>query len=119
MGYGLFAICDDPNDIKVLVAISIASFGIYGLLTIGYVLVNKNCGHKARGAVMGINCLFGACGILVVAKLGGFLFDHLHKSSPFIGSGICSFILFLLILIPSVRRGLDEPKVTDKCPVAH
>ena len=25
-------------------------------------MVNKNCGHKARGSVMGINCLFGAIG---------------------------------------------------------
>lgn len=119
VGYGLFAICDDPNDIKVLISISISSFGLYGLLTIGYVLVNKNCGHNARGSVMGINCLFGAVGILFVAKGGGLLFDNVHKSAPFIGAGICSLLLFCFILIPKVRRSLDSPKVIDKCVAAN
>lgn len=113
-GYALFALCDDPYDYKVNLSISIASFGIYGLLTIGYVLVNKNCGHKARGSVMGINCLFGACGILIVAKVGGYLFDHVHKSAPFAISGVFSFLLFCMILIPKVRRSLDNPEDEDE-----
>jgi len=29
-------------------------------------MVNKNCGHKARGSVMGINCLFGAIGTSII-----------------------------------------------------
>jgi len=116
----LFIFCDDPYDFKVNLSISIACFGIYGLLTIGYVLVNKNCGHKARGSVMGINCLFGAFGILFVAKVGGYLFDHVHKSAPFMISGAFSFILFCLILIPKVRNSLDNPKKQfDVCPTHH
>lgn len=71
-------------------------------------MVNINCGHKARGSVMGINCLFGAIGILIVAKLGGFTFDKLDIASPFIGSAILSLILFILVLIPHVRRILDH-----------
>lgn len=92
---------------------------MYGLLTIGYVLVNKNCGHKARGSVMGINCLFGAFGILFVAKIGGFLFDNVNKSAPFVVSGVLSFLLFCFLLIPKVRRNLDNPKVEQGCPVHH
>ena len=100
--------CDDPKDYKVFLAISIASFGVYGLLTIGYVLVNRNCGHKARGSVMGISCLFGAFGILFVAKIGGLLFDYVNKASPFLCCSAFSFILFCTILIPKVRKSLDS-----------
>jgi MFS family permease len=114
----MIAFLDDPKDYKVLLAISLASFGVYGLLTIGYVLVNKNCGHKARGSVMGISALFGAFGILFVAKIGGILFDYVSKSSPFICCSAFSFLLFCIVLIPKVRISLDNQEEEEKiCPV--
>jgi predicted MFS family arabinose efflux permease len=77
-------------------------------MTLGYVMVNKNCGHKARGSVMGINCLFGAIAILIVAKGGGLAFDHIHKNSPFLGAAILSGFLLIINIIPGIRRKLDN-----------
>ncbi len=114
----MMAFLDDPKDYKVLIAISLASFGVYGLLTIGYVLVNKNCGNKARGSVMGISALFGAFGILFVAKIGGVLFDFVSKSSPFVCCSGFSLLLFCIVLIPSVRISLDNKDKEEKiCPI--
>jgi predicted MFS family arabinose efflux permease len=97
-----------PHHILAIVSISIASFGIYGLMTLGYVMVNKNCGHKARGSVMGINCLFGAIAILIIAKAGGVAFDKIDKNSPFVFAAFLSFILLVLNLIPCIRNKINN-----------
>jgi hypothetical protein len=68
---------------------------------------------------MGISCLFGAFGILFIAKVGGLLFDHVHKTAPFVIVGGLSFILFCLILIPKVRYSLDNPQLENKSNSHH
>jgi MFS family permease len=87
-----------------------ATFGIYGLMTIGFVIVNQHCGFKERGAVMGINCLFGAIAILVIAQLGGVAFDEISTTSPFIASAFLSLVMLFVGLIPTVRNNLDNVK---------
>jgi fucose permease len=67
-------------------------------MTIGYVMVNLHCGNKARGSVMGINCLFGAIALLILAKLGGLAFDKIDKSIPFLFASLGSAILLLIVL---------------------
>jgi predicted MFS family arabinose efflux permease len=98
----------DPHNPMTYISISIASIGAFGLRTTGYVLVNKNCGNKARGSVMGINSFSGSLSVLVIAKAGGVVFDKVHKNAPFVGAAFCSFILLLVNLIPCVRKGLNN-----------
>jgi len=57
---------------------------------------------------MGINCLFGAIGILIIAKIGGLLFDNVSVLSPFLIVGVFSFIMLIPLLIPSIRKELDN-----------
>ena len=115
-GYIGFYICSDPDHWLVFFSISIASFGFYGLMTLGYVLVNLHCGHKARGSVMGLNCLFGAIAILIIAKLGGLAFDKIDKSIPFLFSAAGSFILLIVVLF--TKKELDNAKPPG-CPIDH
>jgi hypothetical protein len=84
-------------------------------MTLGYVMVNQHCGHSARGSVMGINCLFGAIAILILAQGGGIAFDKIDKSAPFLGAAFFSFIMIFVILFR--RNELDIPP--KMCPVAH
>lgn len=116
IGYVAFSLSPSPSHWLSLVSISIASFGFYGLMTLGYVMVNQHCGHKARGSVMGINCLFGAIGILVIAQGGGIAFDKINKNSPFIATAAFSFILFIIIIFK--KKQLDEAR-PKHCPVKH
>lgn len=104
----MFYFCKDPSSWLAIVSISIASFGFYGLMTVGYVMVNKSCNCEIRGSVMGINCLFGAIGILIIAKIGGLLFDNVSVLSPFLIVGVFSFIMLIPLLIPSIRKELDN-----------
>ena len=108
--------CNDPHHWLVLVSISTAAFGFYGLITLGYVMVNQHCGHKARGSVMGINCLFGAIGLLVFNKIGGVAFDKIDKSVPFLAAAFFSLILFFVVLFR--KKILDEASPVG-CPVDH
>jgi len=71
-------------------------------------MVNKSCNCEIRGSVMGINCLFGAIGILIIAKIGGLLFDNVSVLSPFLIVGVFSFIMLIPLLIPSIRKELDN-----------
>jgi predicted MFS family arabinose efflux permease len=116
IGYIGFFLCNDPHSPLVLIFISVASFGFYGLVTLGYVMVNQHCGHKARGSVMGINCLFGALAILILSKAGGMAFDMIDKSVPFLIAAFASFILFFVVLIR--KNALDQAK-SRGCPIDH
>jgi hypothetical protein len=77
-------------------------------MTLSFVLVNKNCGHKARGSVMGLNCLFGAIAILIIAKAGGVAFDKVGKNAPFIGAMTLSVIVIIINLIPNISNKLNK-----------
>jgi predicted MFS family arabinose efflux permease len=108
IGYVWFCFITDPHSWMAIMAISVASLGIYGLMTLGFIIVNLHCGHKSRGAVMGINCLAGAVAILIVAKLGGLAFDHISRNSPFVMAAAFSGILLILNCIPIIRSKVDD-----------
>lgn len=105
IGYTILSFVDPTNGL-VFLAMGIAAFGFYGLTTVGFIIVNKNCGCRARGAVMGINALAGAIGILILSKLGGFLFDTVWNRSPFIISAFYSLAMIIAVWIPSNKRKL-------------
>jgi predicted MFS family arabinose efflux permease len=86
-------------------------------MTLGYVMVNKNCGHKARGSIMGINCLFGAVGILIIAQGGGYAFDLIDKSVPFLFSAFLSLVLFIIVIFK--RTSINKKSQVGGCPVNH
>ena len=65
---------------------------------------------------MGINCLFGAIAILILAKGGGTAFDKIDKSVPFLGAAVGSFILLIIVLF--TKNSLDSAK-PPKCPLDH
>jgi hypothetical protein len=99
---------DDPKSYVSIIAISIACLGFYGLMTLGFIIVNKNCGCNVRGSVMGVNCLFGALSILFISKIGGVAHDKISTISPFVATAFCSLVLFLVCLIPKVRKAMEE-----------
>jgi len=54
---------------------------------------------KGRGAVIGMFSLFGAVGILLVAKLGGTFFVEVSRVGPFKLIGIANFVVLLLAVV--------------------
>jgi MFS family permease len=76
-------------------------------------LVGKEAPASGRGAVIGMFSFFGALGILLVAKIGGYLFDNwetvfgldVTSVGPFILVGIANGVVFVLcgVLLLSER----------------
>jgi MFS family permease len=104
-------IFDDPRSILSLISMCIACLGFYGVMTLGYVIVNKNCGCKVRGSVMGISALLGAVGVLLVSKIGGIAHDHISSISPFLGTAFFSLVLLCVLLIPKVWKSMDSEDI--------
>jgi hypothetical protein len=94
-------IFDDPRSILSLISMCIACLGFYGVMTLGYVIVNKNCGCKVRGAV----------GVLLVSKIGGIAHDHISSISPFLGTAFFSLVLLCVLLIPKVWKSMDSEDI--------
>ena len=103
-----FVYPNQPKNWLVYTSVFIAYFGIYGLMTVGYIMVNKFSSNKSRGSIMGISCLGGAIGILLVSKLGGLAFDLINKYSPFVAVGFFSLIMLILVCIPALRDKLNN-----------
>ena len=69
-----------------------------------------------KGSVAGVYSLVGGAGILLLTKLGGFLFDTWSTSAPFYMLAIFNIILLiggvLNVVVPHLRTGREAPKAT-------
>ena len=85
VGYGWMGLTPDP-------AASSAAFGAAAMLGIGQasgilasqVLIAQEAPGPIRGAVIGMVGFFGALGILLISKVGGWAFDAWRPGAPFI-----------------------------------
>ena len=102
-GYGWMGLTPDP-------VANAATFGAAALLGIGQasgilasqVLIGQEAPGPIRGAVIGMVGFFGACGILLISKLGGIAFDAWRPGAPFIIMALANAIL--LVFAVYVRR---------------
>ena len=54
-----------------------------------------------RGAIVGVFNLAGALGILICVLIGGWAFDNIHPSAPFVFMGCCNFLVSLFAIYVS------------------
>ena len=62
-------------------------------------LIGSAAPAKGRGAVIGGFSFFGAIGILLVASIGGYLFDNVGPTAPFTMVGFANLALLILALL--------------------
>jgi MFS family permease len=113
-GYGWMGYTPDP-------AASAAAFGAAAMLGIGQasgilasqVLIGQEAPGPIRGAVIGMVGFFGAVGILVISKVGGWAFDAWRPGAPFIimaGANVVLLVFALYVRFASAPRPA-EPSV--------
>jgi MFS family permease len=98
-GYGWMGFTPDP-------AASAAAFGAAAMLGIGQasgilasqVLIGQEAPGPIRGAVIGMVGFFGAVGILLISKVGGYAFDAWRPGAPFIIMAIANAVLLVFAL---------------------
>lgn len=98
-GYLSLAFVDDPFGTTMYFCAVLIGFGEIAANLSSLSLVGKEAPAKGRGAVIGMFSLCGAIGILLVAKIGGTLFDEVARIGPFILVGIGNVIVMVLAML--------------------
>ncbi len=103
LGYGGTYFVEDPLSGGMIFCAVLIGLGEVGCIITSGVLIAQQSPVAVRGAVMGFFNLCGAVGILVAAKLGGYLYDNWRESGPFVCYGIIAFLVLIWALLVSKR----------------
>jgi len=94
LGYICIIFAEDDKSILVIFLIVLAGIAMPGFFNCGIYLSNKHYPHELRGTLSSIVNVFGLAGYLFVSILGGYLYDHFNKKSP--------FVLYDIMLVSSI-----------------
>ncbi|KAJ3294858.1 hypothetical protein HK104_003230 [Borealophlyctis nickersoniae] len=99
VGYLLLSITTDPTAEVMYLYVALIGLGEIGLVVGSLALVTANyVAPSVRGSVAGVCSLFGAVGILINTRLGGYLFDVWKPNAPF-------FVMFIAHAIACLIAG--------------
>lgn len=111
LAFGLLYFLPNPQTPLVYGAMAFAGFADIGMIITSMALMASVSHPHHRGALSGVYSFFGALGIIVTSKLGGFLFDNVRETAAFIvvavASGFVFFISLVLVVIRQSIRPLD------------
>ena len=110
IGFVLMGFVDNPFTGLIKLAVIFCGIGQIGLMIVSTTLAIDLSPKKVLGSVLGGFNTLGAVGIFVLGSVGGFLFDELSYTAPFVLTGIVSFLVFLWAII--VYKKI--PKITGK-----
>ncbi|KAG0252602.1 hypothetical protein BG011_006875 [Mortierella polycephala] len=97
-----------PADPSNFAFITLTGIGQMGMIVTGMTLVNGlNVDPKYRGSVAGVFSFTGAVSIMIMARLGGYLFDAWMRGAPFVLMGIAH----LVIMVMSVYVSFVTPRL--------
>ena len=109
-GYLAVGLIPDPLGPLMYGAAVLMGIGEMSGISASQSLIGQEAPEHGRGAVIGAFSFCGALGILMAAKLGGYLFDNWMQSGPFVMMGCvnCLLIVFALVtyLVAPRRPGL-------------
>jgi MFS family permease len=106
IAYGTMFFITDPLGTNMLLAMALLAIAqIFGIIA-SQVFITQQARPEIRGSVIGF---FGVCGALaqiILASIGGIMFDKLSPTSPFILVAILNFILLILcfVLRPFIKN---------------
>eukprot|EP00842_Homolaphlyctis_polyrhiza_P004822 jgi/Hompol1/5340/HPOL_001235-RA len=84
-GYLLLYATHDPRSKLQFVNAFLIGAGEIGMVILSLTFVTaSSVPHTIRGGVSGVSSFFGAAGILLISKLGGYLFDVWSLTMPFL-----------------------------------
>ena len=103
-GYFSLSLVDDPLGGQMYIAAALVGMGEMSANISALTLIGSEAPVKGRGAVIGLFSLFGAIGILLVAKIGGWLFDT-NPLGPFLlVAGANIVVLFIALAMLAAKR---------------
>jgi MFS family permease len=109
LAFSLLSSLPAPNT-----TLAYASMGLAGLADIGMIVTSMSLmasvsSAQHRGALAGVYSFFGALGIIVTSKVGGWLFDQVRETASFWVVSIASGIVFISSLLTMYYRRVLPP----------
>ncbi|KAF8933573.1 major facilitator superfamily domain-containing protein [Dissophora ornata] len=109
-----------PGHKSNYVFVCMVGIGQIGMIITGMTLVNGTyVDPKYRGSVAGVFSFCGAISIMIMAKLGGHLFDVWMRGAPFVLMGIAHllvavFSIYVRVVTPRLERNDREMFAKEK-----
>lgn len=104
VGYVWMGLLDMPMGVSAYPAAAMLGIGQVAAILAATALVGQEAGKLMTGSISGAFTLFGAIGILLATKVGGWLFDHWMPGAPFVVIGIVNGLIMLAAIVLLVMQ---------------
>jgi MFS family permease len=108
VGYVWMGMLDQPFGVQAYPAAIVLGMGQVSAIVAATALVGQESTKENTGAISGAFNVFGAIGVLLATKAGGWLFDAWMPGAPFIITGALNAIIAVAAL-GVVWAGLAQP----------
>ncbi|RMF97546.1 MAG: MFS transporter [Candidatus Schekmanbacteria bacterium] len=95
VAYMLIGLIDNPFSKPFLICTLLCALGIHSEGVGAMTLTSDLSPRELVGSILGAYNSFGAVGVIVFLELGGFLFDYVSNTLPFVLTGAADFFVFL------------------------
>jgi MFS family permease len=111
IGYGSMGLISSPLDNAMLPFFVLLAIGQGSAIIASVTLIGQEASAAERGTIIATNAWFGAVGILIATLLGGYLFDAIGPSAPFVMLGIFqAFVFVYAVMVRITAPGLVAVK---------
>jgi len=104
ISFGILSSASEPKGVLIYIGMLLSGSADIGMIISSMALISSQSTPTQRGALSGVYSLFGAIGIIVTSKLGGFLFDNYGETTAFYIVSISSAILFILTVLTILMK---------------
>lgn len=112
IGYSSLGMLENPLGPGMYIAAAFVGMGEMAANISATSLIGKEAPDRGRGAVLGVYSFSGALGIMLVALIGGWLFDNWRPVGPFLlmaGANCVMFILAVFTFFATRSRPVPVP----------
>jgi hypothetical protein len=104
----MFLMLDDPRAWQSYAVVAVLIVGSLLENTCVDGLFNKNLPKDIRGSLNSAYSFFGNFGILLFTKAGGYMYDNVSPSSPFIVVACCDVVFAVLVIILRLMKKFNQ-----------
>lgn len=113
--YTLVGLVENPFGAGMVPIALFLGVGEISVIVAGGALLGQEANIKQRGAVVGAFNLMGGIGIMAASLVGGYIYDSIGHTSPFIMMGILNALLLIVGLVVRLRSG-QPADMTESAP---
>ena len=109
IGYSSLGLLENPLGNGMYIAAAFVGMGEMAANISATSLIGKEAPDRGRGAVLGLYSFSGALGIMLVALVGGWLFDNWKPVGPFLLMATANCVMFTLALVTLIATRARPP----------